>query len=77
MFLKPEIKFPAFPLIMAWIEKDYEQVATKNDLIEFVFDKLNEMETTTNHVRKAALKSVTLPLYSIITNKSYESKITI
>ncbi len=77
IYLKPEIKLPALPIINIWLQKEYDKLQTKEDIIEFVFRKLNEIESTTNTARIKAIQVLIYPLYSIITNKSFDSKITI
>jgi len=75
MYIKPEIKLPLLPLINIWLQNDYNNLHGEEEVIEFVFKKLDEIETTKNPVRLAALKGIAYPLYQIITNKSYQSKI--
>lgn len=74
LFFKPEIKLPAFPIINLWLQDEYDKLKTEEEIIEFIYKKLNEIETTLNPIRRGALIKFIYPLYSIITNKSYQSK---
>lgn len=74
---KPDIYFPAFPLINAWIEADYNDVKTPEELTAFIHNGLNVIETTQNEIKKIAYKKIIYPLLSIQTGKSYESELTL
>jgi len=75
LFIKPTVKLTKLPLINVWLQAEYDKIKTRGELIEFVFDKLQEVENTTNPVRREAIKAIAFLLYSYLTNLSYESKI--
>ena len=77
LFQKPFIQLPQLPLINLWLQNEYDTIQTRSELIEKVFSWLNEIDTTENETRKEALITLAYPLYSILTNLSYESKIQI
>ncbi len=76
-FDKPTIIFPASPIINIWIEFDYALIETLDDAIKFIHKGLEIIENNGNEVATAEYKKAVYPLYSMITNKSYESKILI
>lgn len=76
-FIKPQIKLPALPIINIWLQKEYDLLQSEADVIEFIFKKQNEIEITNNVARIKAIEALINPLYSILTNKSYQSKISI
>lgn len=73
-FSKPDIKFPMFPFVYAYIESAYIKVETYQDFVAFVHGCMNEAEITKNNVRKAAYTTIANALYSVETNVSFESK---
>jgi len=73
-FSKPDINFPMFPFVYAYIESAYIKVETYQDFVAFVHGCMNEAETTKNNVRKAAYTTIANALYSVETNVSFESK---
>lgn len=77
LFIKPKVKLTQLPLINTWLQAEYDKIQTRAELIEFVIAKLDEAENTTNLVRREALKTIAYPLFSYITNLSYQSKIQI
>ena len=76
-FYKPEITFFANHPIGFELKKDYDLVFTQRDLIEFIFRTLQEAIDNNDGKEKAILEMIAIPLYQIVTNKSYQSKITI
>lgn len=74
VFYKPEIKFPMFPFIYAYIEAAYNKVTTYDEYVSFIHGCMNEAETTKNKVKKRALDSISKSLFSIETGFSFESK---
>ncbi len=76
-FYKPEITFVTDHPICDDIAKDYKGVYTQCDLIEFIFEKLQQVFDSEDKQEQIILESIAFPLYSIVTNKSYQSKITI
>ncbi len=77
IFYKPEITFLTSHPICDELKEDYKDVYTQCDLIEFIFEKLQQVFDTEDKKEQTILESVAFPLYSIVTNKSYQSKITI
>lgn len=73
-FIKPDIKFPMFPFIYAYIEGAYNKVETYQDFTTFIHGCLNESETTENDVKKLAYSTIANSLYSIETKIAFESK---
>lgn len=73
-FNKPDINFPMFPFVYAYIESAYIKVKTYQDFTEFIHGCMNEAERTKNSVRKAAYTTIANALYSVETNVSFESK---
>jgi hypothetical protein len=73
-FHKPDIKFPMFPLVYAYIESAYIKVKTYQDFTAFIHGCMNEAEVSKNSVRKAAYTTIANALYSVETNVSFESK---
>lgn len=73
-FHKPDINFPMFPFVYAYIESAYSKVNTFQDFIAFIHDCMSEAEITKNSVRKEAYTRIANALYSIETNVSFESK---
>lgn len=73
-FHKPDVNFPMFPFVYAYIESAYLKVETYQDFVEFIHGCMNEAEKTKNNVRKAAYTTIASALYSIETNVSFESK---
>lgn len=73
-FSKPDINFPMFPFVYAYIESAYIKVRTYQDFVEFIHGCMNEAEITKNNVRKSAYTTIANALYSIETNVSFESK---
>lgn len=71
------IQIPTTPFICAYIKYDWEEVETFEEATNFVHKWLNNYETSKNKIKKQAIKQWVFPIYSILTNKSYESKITI
>ena len=77
LFIKPTVNLPLIPLVNHFLQAEYNEIQTRGELIEFVIAKLKESENTKNPVRRQALKAIAYPLYSYLTNLSYESKIQI
>lgn len=71
----PNINIPTSPFICAYIKFDWEQVKTFEQATNFVHKWLDEYEVTQNGTKKQAIKQWVFPIYSILTNKSYESKL--
>lgn len=71
---KPDINFPMFPFVYAYIESAYNKVETYQDFTAFIHGCMNEAEITKNNVRQAAYTKIASALYSIETNVSFESK---
>lgn len=71
---KPDINFPMFPFVYAYIESAYIKVKTYQDFVEFIHGCMNEAEVSKNNVRKAAYTTIANALYSVETNVSFESK---
>lgn len=76
-FNKPKVILPNKPEINIWIQSEYDAIMSKDELIKFTINKLDEALNCDNPTRKTALEFVAFPLYSFLTNKSYQSKITI
>ena len=84
-FFKPPIDFKDDNLSIA-LEWQYDLVETDNELIEFIFFVLEELEFYINvgnanafekelvDEKKAILKEIAYPLYSYMTNRSFETK---
>lgn len=73
-FTKPDIKFPMFPFIYAYIESAYNKVETYQDFVKFIHGCMDEAERTKNSMRKSAYTTIANALYSVETNVSFESK---
>lgn len=73
-FIKPDVKFPMFPFIYAYIESAYNKVETYQDFTTFIHGCMNEAEITKNNIKQMAFSNIANALYSIETNVSYESK---
>lgn len=73
-FAKPDIKFPMFPMVYAYIQSAYNKVETYQEFTTFIHKCMDESERTKNNVRKAAFTSIANALYSVETNMSFESK---
>ncbi len=77
-FIKPDlaIYFAAMPAaISIWIQADYNKANTREDLFGLVHSWLDVVENTGNEVKKKYYQMASRNLYSILTNKSYESKV--
>jgi hypothetical protein len=73
-FSKPDIKFPMFPFVYAYIESAYNKVNNYQEFTAFIHGCMNEAERTKNDVRKEAYTTIANALYSVETNFSFESK---
>ena len=73
-FIKPDIKFPMFPIIFSYIEYAYNKVENYADFVDFINICFNQAEATKNNVKKQAYTNIANALYSIETNVAYESK---
>ncbi len=75
--IKPDLStyFNAMPLIGQWLHKQYEEAKTVNDLVSLFHKWIEEAETSINPVRKECFKASAYYIYSILTNRSYESEI--
>ena len=73
--LKPQIKFPMFPIIYKWIEADYDKCVTYEEFVEFTFRCQKESEETKNKAKKMAYDATFQTMYQIITGHSYSSSI--
>ncbi|QIG62336.1 hypothetical protein [Tenacibaculum phage JQ] len=60
--------------IYLWMESDYKKCKTIADVWAFYYNWHKDMQTTKNKYRYEAIKKIVYPLYSILTNKSYESQ---
>lgn len=78
IFAKPDVNFSYFEIgpIAIFLEADYSLVTTQEQLIEFMNKWIGCMENSTRENIKSNIGKVIIPLYSMITGKSYESKIT-
>ena len=77
-FTKPKIRFPSTSFFMLKTRMEYEKITTYSGVINFVMEKIQEIETKHSwSMEKENLKQIAYPLYSIITGRSYESKIKI
>lgn len=76
IFIKPELNhyFGCMPLIGMWLAYDYDRAETKEDLAELVHKWLTISEQTTNEVKSEWYSTGAHYLYSILTNKSLDSK---
>ena len=77
MKLKPDLRifFAAMPLIGIWIEHDYENANTENELTEVMHKWFKEAESTSNEVKKRCYESSARYIYAFLTGRSYESKL--
>ena len=70
-----------FPKVGAFVYRymqyDWQCVETIEDALNFYHKWHNNLLTTINPVKIKAIESIVYPLYSMLTNKSYQSKITI
>jgi hypothetical protein len=73
-----DIKFPITHELTIWnyIKSDFEKCKTIVELSEFTIKCQQEAENSKNPVRKDAYDRTFKTLYSILSGKSYESKIT-
>lgn len=72
------LKFPvAGHAIYKWIKSDWDKVETIEDALDFYHKWHNDMLTSTNEVRIYSIKTIVYPLYSMLTNISYESNLKI
>ncbi|OIQ22173.1 MAG: hypothetical protein BM557_02015 [Flavobacterium sp. MedPE-SWcel] len=62
------------PFIGAWLKADYNKADTSEDLLNLMHKWFNESERTENKVKSNYYKISAQYLYSLLTNKSYESK---
>lgn len=68
--------FDALPgLNGMYMRNDYESTQTPNEMIEVAYKWLNEAETTDNPIRKQNYMAGYHYLFSVITGKSFDSKI--
>lgn len=73
-YIKPEVKFPMFPMIFSYIETAYSKIETMSDFVEFINGCFNEAEKTKNEVKKQAYTTIANALYSVEVGTSFESK---
>ncbi len=62
-------------LIYIYMQSDWNKVHNLTDALNFCHKWLNDMLTSKNQIRIEAIKSIVYPLFSMITNRSYESKV--
>lgn len=76
-FLKPELNIStkSEPFIIDYILSDYKKVNTLEEFIVFMHKYIEEIQTTKNDVKKATYTRVIYTLFSMITDKSYQSLI--
>ena len=72
-FLKPDISINSGPFISKYILSDYKKVNTFEEFIGFMHKYIEEIQTTKNNVKKEAYIRVIYPLFSMITDNSYQS----
>ncbi len=70
-------QLPLFPLINRWIQADLNKVETLEQAVDFIHKWTNEMEATKNPIKKTAIQAIVNYMYSQITNKSYQSKLSV
>jgi len=73
-FYRPDINFPMFPFIYAYIESAYNKITNYESYVNFIHGCLNEAETTKNEVKKTAYNNIAKALYGQDVGSSYESK---
>lgn len=75
LFIKPDLSmyFKAMPLIGIWLNADYNEADTIDEMVSLVHKWLTIAETTTNPVKKQWYEIAAHNLYSIITKKTYQS----
>ena len=73
-FYKPDLNLPKFPLINLWIDFDYQNVQSFDELVDFTYRCIDKADESDNPVRKQAYFRVAAYLYSLITGISIESK---
>ena len=71
--IKMDLKFPALPLIYAYIQSDYNKCETMSDYINFVHNCEAIADATKNEVKKDAYSKTAKTVYGLITGKTYES----
>lgn len=76
-FNKPKVILPLKPKGNIWIQAEYDAILTQEELIEFTLQKLDEALNTEDKELKQSLEFLAFPLYSFLTNISYQSKITV
>jgi hypothetical protein len=72
MFLN--LKFPSFPFIFRYIQWDYDNAKTTDDLIDLFHKWKNKAESTNNTVKRKSYETAAVALYSEITKRSYCTK---
>ena len=65
------------PFIIRYLEADWRDVNSLKDALDFYHKWHNRLLISTNEVAKQTIKSIIYPLYSKLTNISYESNINI
>lgn len=70
-----ELKFPRGLFIYDYMAFHWSKVNTLEDALNYFHKWHNEMLASQTQVKIDAIKSIIYPLYSMITNRSYESKI--
>lgn len=76
-FIKPRLQFffPGSPDLSVLIQIDYERSKTREDVFELVHKWMDKAETTEDDSLSFRYEAASKCLYSILTNKSYESKL--
>lgn len=77
MFVKPDLTvyFNAMPLIGQWIKAEYNQANSLDDLVSLFHRWIGVAESTINETKAECYRASAYYIYSLITNRSYESKI--
>lgn len=76
-FNKPKVILPRVPKTNIWLQSEYDAIFTQEELIEFTLQKLDDALNCDDRELKQSLEFLAFPLYSYLTNKSYQSKLTI
>lgn len=76
-FIKPDLDvyFNAMPVIGIWLKAEYKCANTREELTNLVHKWFKDADESTNEWKRNWLLIAAENLYSILTRKSYQSKI--
>lgn len=76
-FNKPFVNLPSEPCINLFLQEEYDKINSREELIEFALNKIKDASNLEDGPTKQAIEFLAWPLYSFLTNKSFQSITTI